>query len=110
MQSKHQPVITNGVQPSPETNDQFIDTRRQVQECDVEEHPAPGGGCQDVAAFPEEVAPRLVIRGESLQDINSTSSGEAFKIIATGSSSGRAKVVNILLPKQNGEPLVSKQK
>ena len=33
-----------------------------------------------------ETPPRLVIRGESLQDINSACAGEAFKLIASGSS------------------------
>ena len=96
MQSKHQPVVPNGEQHSPETNDQFIDTRSQVQESDGEEHPAPGGGCLDVDAFPVEEAPRLVIRGESLQDINSPYSGETFKLIPFGSN-GKAKLVTIPL-------------
>jgi phage replication initiation protein len=106
MQTKLQSVITNGGQHSPENNNHFIDTRRQVQECDAEEHPAPGGGYLDVAAFPGEEAPRLVIRGESLQDINSTSSGEAFKLIATGYQ-GKAKLVYLPLAKPDGEPLAA---
>lgn len=67
-----QPVLINGEQSSPETNDQFIGSRRQAQECDGEEHPASGGGCHDMGAFSGEEAPRLVIRGESIPPLPET--------------------------------------
>lgn len=78
MQSKHQPVIINGGQPSPEINDHFIDTRRQVQECDGEEHPAPGGGCDDISAFSDDEAPCLVIRGGSIPPLPETNPKSAL--------------------------------
>jgi phage replication initiation protein len=45
---------------------QLIGAAAPAQECDGEEHPAPGGGSLDMAALSAEGAPRLVIRGESI--------------------------------------------
>jgi hypothetical protein len=81
---------------------QLIETAATVPEGDGQEHPALGGGCLDMEAFSGEDAPRLVIRGESFE--GNSNSGETLELIAFGSK-GRAKLVNILLPKPDGEPL-----
>jgi len=72
MQTKHQPVITNGGQPSPETNNSFIETAVPAEESGDTTRSSAGGGYLDLAAFPEEEAPRLVIRGESIPPLPET--------------------------------------
>jgi phage replication initiation protein len=104
MQTKHPQVIIDGGQPSPETNNQSIGARSQAQECDAEEHPAPGGGCLDVTAFSGEEAPRLVIRGESFD--NNPYSGENVETLATGYK-GQFKQIVTPLAKSDGEPLAA---
>ena len=64
-----------------------IDNRSQAQERDAEEHPALGGGGQNVTAFSGEEAPRLVIRGESFQD--NSYQGEIWKL------SQRVTIINL---------------
>lgn len=81
-----------------------IDSRSQAQESDGEEHPALGGGCEDMEGFSGDGAPRLVIRGESFED--TPCFGETSELIALGYK-GRAKLVHRLLPKPDAEPLAA---
>jgi phage replication initiation protein len=105
MPSKFQPVLPNGELTSLETNNQFIDTRRQVTESANLAHPLPVGGCLDIAENPGGEVPRLVIRGESLQDINSSDSGETFQVVR--GYHNQAKLVFTPLAKADGEPLAA---
>lgn len=103
MQTNH-PQNSIGEQPSPEINLTFQRPAAPMAECGIAPHPARCIGDLDATALSDEVAPRLVIRGESYQD--NLNSGETFELIAFGSQ-GKAKLVAIPLAKPDAEPLAA---
>ena len=63
MQDKTQSIITGG-EPTPESNQSFLETAAPAEGCSGERRPPPVGGCLDILSLSEEEVPRLVIRGK----------------------------------------------
>jgi phage replication initiation protein len=105
MPSNYQLVLTNGELTSPETNIQFLDNCRTVTECDNLAHPLPDGDHLDIVENAGEELPRLVIRGESLDDINTSGVEDDFEVSIHYQN--KTNFLAITLAKADAEPLAA---
>lgn len=104
MQINLSQVLTQGELTSPEPNKHINETSATVAECAVQAHPAPSGSSSKTLYQSDDSAPRLVIRGESLEE--NTYSGETFKLYA-GGYKNQVKVIYTPKTKEDGEPLAA---